>query len=113
MISLGFNYPQMHDSSACTAHGKERLFGVGEERISRIKIDASFPDNAIWVRLEFAEVSPDELDFICQGWPAPGKVFATDLKCVTRGQYSITYLNALKSAWLLRWNERAEFDLCD
>lgn len=99
MISLGFSYSQMHDISACIARGEELLFAVAGERISCIKNDASFPDNAIWVRLDFAKVSPDELDFICQGWPAPGKVFATDSKCFTRGQDSITYLNVLKSAW--------------
>jgi carbamoyltransferase len=100
MISLGFNYSQMHDSSACIARDGELLFAVAEERISRVKHDAGFPRKAIQACLEFANIRPDELDFICQGWPAPSKVFATDLKCFLRGQYPVTYLNVLNSARL-------------
>jgi carbamoyltransferase len=100
MIALGFNYSQMHDSSACIARDGELLFAVAEERISRIKHDAGFPHNAIRACLEFADVRPDQIDFICQGWPAPAKVFATDLKCFFRGRYPLTYLNVLNSARL-------------
>ena len=71
MITLGFNYSQMHDSSACIARDGELLFAVAEERISRIKHDAGFPHHAIRACLDFAKVRPDQLDFICQGWPAP------------------------------------------
>jgi carbamoyltransferase len=100
MISLGFNYSQMHDSSACIARDGELLFAVAEERISRIKHDGGFPHNAIRACLEFAEVRPDQLDFICQGWPAPSRVLATDVRCFLRGQYPITYLNVLNSTRL-------------
>src|ERR1700719_1808994 len=100
MITLGFNYSQMHDSSACIARDGELLFAVAEERISRIKHDAGFPRLAIRACLDFAKVVSDQVDFICQGWPAPGKVFATDLKCFLRGQYPVTYLNVLNSARL-------------
>ena len=47
MICLGFNYSQMHDSSACIARDGELLFAVAEERISRVKHDAGFPRLAI------------------------------------------------------------------
>ena len=100
VITLGFNYSRMHDSSACIARDGELLFAVAEERISRVKHDAGFPHNAIRACLDFAKVGPDQLDFICQGWPSPGKVFATDLKCFLRGQYPFTYLNALNSSLL-------------
>ena len=100
MISLGCNYSQMHDSSACIARDGELLFAVAEERISRVKHDAGFPHNAIRACLEFANVKANQLDFICQGWPNPAKVFATDLKCFVSGQYPMTYLNALNSARL-------------
>lgn len=100
MISLGFNYSQMHDSSACIARDGELLFAVAEERLSRIKHDAGFPHNAIRACVEFAQVKPGELDFICQGWQTPGQVFATDLKCFASGQYPVTYLNVLNSARL-------------
>ena len=100
MITLGFNYSQMHDSSACIARDGELLFAVAEERISRIKHDAGFPRLAIRACLDFAKVSPDQLDFICQGWPAPSAVFATDLKTFLRGQYPFNYSNVLNSARL-------------
>jgi predicted NodU family carbamoyl transferase len=102
VITLGFNYSQMHDSSACIARDGELLFAVAEERISRIKHDAGFPHNAIRACLEFAKVRPDQLDAVCAGWPAPSRVFATDVKCFLRGQYPITYLNVLNSARLTR-----------
>ena len=56
MISLGFNYSQMHDSSACIARDGELLYAVAEERISRIKHDAGFPHHAIRACLDFAKV---------------------------------------------------------
>jgi carbamoyltransferase len=100
MISLGYNYSQMHDSSACISRDGELLFAVAEERISRLKHDAGFPHNAIRACLEFAKLRPDELDFVCQGWPAPGRVFASDLKCFLRGKYPINYMNVLNSTRL-------------
>ena len=36
MITLGLNYSQMHDSSACLVRDVELLFAVAEERISRV-----------------------------------------------------------------------------
>ena len=97
MITLGFNYSQMHDSSACIARDGELLFAVAEERISRIKHDAGFPRLAIRACLDFAKVGADQLDFVCQGWPAPHSLYATDLKCMLRGQYPFSYLNLLNS----------------
>ena len=47
MISLGLNYSQMHDSSACIVKDGELLFAVAEERLSRVKHDARFPALAI------------------------------------------------------------------
>lgn len=98
MITLGFNYSQMHDSSACIARDGELLFAVAEERISRIKHDPGFPHNAIRACLEFAKVTPSQLDFVCQAWPPPGRGLGTDLKCFLSGQYPATYLNVLNAA---------------
>src|SRR5882672_9999692 len=100
MLSVGFNYSQMHDSAACIARDGELLFAVAEERLSRIKHDAGFPQHAIRACLEYVKVRADELDFVCQGWPAPGKVFSTDLKCFLHGTYPITYPNVLNSTRL-------------
>jgi len=46
VITLGFNYSQIHDSSACIARDGELLYAVAEERISRIKHDAKTPENS-------------------------------------------------------------------
>ncbi len=95
MITLGFNYSQMHDSSACIARDGELLFAVAEERISRIKHDAGFPHNAIRACLNFAGVTPDQLDAVCVGWPAPYHMIASDLRCFATGQVPLNYSSAL------------------
>ncbi len=95
VITLGFNYSQMHDSSACIARDGELLFAVAEERISRIKHDAGFPHNAIRACLAFANVRPDQLDAICVGWPAPYRMLLSDLKCFGNGQFPISYANVV------------------
>ncbi len=69
MISLSFNYSQMHDSLACIARDGELLFAVAEERISRIKDYAGFPRLALRAFLDFLKVRPDRLDFNCHGRP--------------------------------------------
>ena len=56
MITLGLNYSQMHDSSACLVRDGELLFAVAEERISRVKHDARFPSLAIQACLDFAKI---------------------------------------------------------
>ena len=95
MITIGFNYSQMHDSSACIARDGELLFAVAEERISRIKHDAGFPHNAIRACLDFAGVRPDQLDAICAGWPAPHRMLLSDLKSFAKGQFPFNYHNFL------------------
>ena len=91
VITLGFNYSQMHDSSACIARDGELLFAVAEERISRIKHDAGFPHNAIRACLDFAGVRPDQLDAVCAGWPAPHRMLLSDLKSFAKGQFPFNY----------------------
>src|SRR5271156_6312309 len=86
MISLGINYSQMHDSSACIARDGEVLFAVSEERLSRIKHDARFPALSIRACLEFAGVQPTQVDFLCQGWSRPRAAFLHDLKCYAMGK---------------------------
>src|SRR5216684_2269635 len=62
MLTLGINYSQMHDSSACIVRDGELLFAVAEERISRLKHDAGFPKNAIGACLDFAKVRAEQFD---------------------------------------------------
>ena len=98
MITLGINYSQMHDSSACLVRDGELLFAVAEERISRTKHDARFPQNAIRACLDFGRVKATELDEVCFGWQAAGAAFRHDLKCYATAKMPATYMNGLNSS---------------
>ena len=97
MLTLGINYSQMHDSSACIVRDGELLFAVAEERLSRNKHDSGFPRLAIRACLDFAEVEAAQLDEVCFGWQAPGSLFRHDLKCYAAGRLTPSYLNVLNS----------------
>ncbi|MFZ0960210.1 MAG: carbamoyltransferase [Terriglobia bacterium] len=97
MISLGINYSQMHDSSACIARDGELLFAVAEERLSRAKHDGRFPALAIKACLDFARVRPEQLDYIAFGWSPPRALYLHDLADFVRGRYPLSYLNVLNS----------------
>jgi carbamoyltransferase len=97
MLTLGINYSQMHDSSACIVRDGELLFAVAEERLSRLKHDASFPHLAIRASLDFAKTNPGQLDEVCFGWPAPGPLFRHDLKCFATLRMPFSYLQVLNS----------------
>jgi len=109
MITLGINYSQMHDSSACIVRDGELLFAVAEERISRLKHDADFPKNAIRACLDFAHVRADQLDEVCFGWQTPGSVYRHDLKCYATRKMPLTYLNGLNSTlhFLSMWHQES------
>lgn len=109
MITLGINYSQMHDSSACIVGDGELLFAVAEERISRAKHDARFPQNAIRACLEFARTRAEQLDEVCFGWPTIGPLYRHDLKCYAAGQMPLTYLNGLNSTlyFLSMWHQES------
>lgn len=109
MITLGINYSQMHDSSACIVRGGELLFAVAEERISRLKHDAGFPKNAIQACLDFARVRADQLDEVCFGWQTAGPVYRHDLKCYATGKMPLSYLNGLNSTlhFLSMWHQQS------
>jgi carbamoyltransferase len=97
LLTLGINYSQMHDSSACIVRDGQLLFAVGEERLSRLKHDARFPQNAIRACLDFAHVTPSEIDEVCFGWQNAGAVYRHDLKLYATGGWPLTYLNGLNS----------------
>ena len=97
MISIGINYSQMHDSSACIARDGEVLFAVAEERLSRVKHDARFPALAIRACLDFAGIRADEVDFVCQGWPRPRAAYLHDLRCYATGRQPVNARALLNS----------------
>jgi carbamoyltransferase len=107
MITLGINYSQMHDSSACIVRDGELLFAIAEERISRLKHDARFPTNAIRECLNFARIRAEQVDEVCFGWPTPSHGFRHDLKLFATGDWPITYLNVLNTTryFLSMWQQ--------
>jgi len=109
VITLGINYSQMHDSSACIVRDGELLFAVAEERISRVKHDARFPHHAVRACLDFAKVRTDQLDELCFGWQHAGPLYRHDLKCYATGQIPLTYLNGLNSTlyFLSMWHQES------
>ena len=97
MITLGLNYSQMHDSSACIVRDGQLLFAVAEERISRVKHDARFPELAIQACLDFAKIHSKEIDEVCLGWQPIGQLYRHDLSLYATGRWPLTYLNFLNS----------------
>src|SRR5271163_287783 len=108
MISIGINYSQMHDSSACIVRDGELLFAVAEERISRVKHDATFPHHAIQGCLDFARVSAQQVDEVCFGWQHPGASYRHDLRCFASGRMPLDYNGGLSSTlhFLSMWHQR-------
>src|ERR1700688_1774466 len=97
MLTIGVNYSQMHDSSACIVRDGHLLFAVSEERLSRIKHDAAFPKRAIEACLEHAAASANDLDQVCFGWQPAGQLYRHDLKLYAAGRWPISYLNLVNS----------------
>ena len=97
MISLGLNYSEMHDSSACIARDGEVLFAIAEERLSRQKHDARFPELAIRACLDFAGVQPQQLDHVCFGWPHATAALKHDLKCMATGSVPRNYVDLVST----------------
>jgi carbamoyltransferase len=97
VISLGLNYSEMHDSSACIARDGEVLFAIAEERLSRQKHDARFPELAIRACLDFAGVQPQELDHVCFGWPPATAALKHDLKCMATGSVPRDYVDLVST----------------
>jgi carbamoyltransferase len=97
----------MHDSSACVVRDGELLFAVAEERLSRLKHDASFPRLAIQSCLDFAGIHADQIDEVCFGWSTPGPGFRHDLKCLATGGLPLTYVNLLTTTlhFLKMWHQ--------
>jgi carbamoyltransferase len=108
LISIGINYSQMHDSSACIARDGEVLFAIAEERLSRVKHDARFPALSIRACLDFAGVRPDQVDFLCQGWSRPRAAFLHDLNCFATRKQSVDSRALLNSTrhFASMWHQR-------
>jgi len=109
MLTIGINYSQMHDSSACIVRDGELLFAVAEERIARLKHDAGFPRLAIQACLDFAKVAAGQIDKVCFGWQTAGPVYRHDLKLYATGQWPLSYMDFLNSSrhFLSMWHQES------
>jgi len=109
MITLGLNYSQMHDSSACIVRDGELLFAVAEERLSRVKHDARFPLLAVQACLDFTKISTAQVDEVCFGWQTAGPAYRHDLKLYLTGRWPMNYLNVLNSSrhFLSMWHQES------
>jgi len=109
MLTLGVNYSQMHDSSACIVRDGDLLFAVAEERISRVKHDAGFPKLAIQACLDFAKVTAAQVDEVCFGWQTAGPVYRHDLKLYATGNWPLSTMNLLNSSrhFLSMWYQES------
>ena len=63
MIILGINYHHP-DSSACLLKDGNIIAAVEEERFTRIKHFAGFPENSIRFCLEFNNIKFSEIDYV-------------------------------------------------
>lgn len=68
---MGVNYlgGPGHDTSAAIAVDGRVTFAIAEERLTRIKQDASFPVEAIRACLDHEGIDPQDVDELVFGWP--------------------------------------------
>ncbi len=85
MYILGINYYD-HDSSAVLLKDGRVLFGIAEERLSRLKKDRSFPVLSIRACLDHAGITYGDVDHVAFGWQRPGSSFRHDLRSALRGR---------------------------
>src|SRR5690625_3714996 len=68
MIILGIANDET--ASACLVKDAKVIAAASEERFTRIKMDNSWPENAISYCLDYAGITLDEVDIIAYGWSA-------------------------------------------
>lgn len=86
MNILGISY-SLHESAACLLRDGELVFACAEERITRRKQDASFPVEAIQAALDFAGITPADIDHVAIGWPRPRSTYLHNLKLLLTGKW--------------------------
>jgi predicted NodU family carbamoyl transferase len=74
-----------HETSACVVRNGKILAAVSEERISRVKVDASFPPvGAIREVIRAANIDPKEIDAIAIAGLSPRHLFSQSLESQKR-----------------------------
>ncbi len=86
MITVGISY-SIHDSAACIAENGKLIYGVAEERITRLKHDGRFPIHSIKACLDHAGVTLTQVDSLVVGWPHPVRSFIEQIPMHLAGVY--------------------------
>jgi carbamoyltransferase len=84
MYVLGINC-YLHDSSAALIKDGRLIFATEEERLSRVKKDARFPQRSIQAALDHAGIGFDDLDAVAFGWNRGGVTPLHTLRCTLTG----------------------------
>ncbi len=98
MNILGINFAGFHESSACLVQDGQLVFACAEERLTRVKQDKRFPQQAIRAALDFAGLRPSDVDHVAFSFPRPWELHRHDLKLILSGQWPRTRARAEK--WL-------------
>src|SRR5438874_2480723 len=77
----------MHESSACLVRNGELVFAIAEERLSRKNKDGSFPVRAIQAALDFAGLTPADVDHVAISWSKPYVTFKHNVKTILKGDW--------------------------
>ncbi len=85
VYALGINYYD-HDAAAVLVRDGRVVFGVAEERLSRIKKDNSFPARSIQAALDHERIDFSDVDHVSFGWQRPGTAFLHDMRCFLGGR---------------------------
>jgi len=85
--TLGISYSGQHDTACALVIDGELIYSISEERLSRIKQDSSFPIKSIGSALDFANLKPEDIDYVVIGWSPPQTQFWFDLKLNFKTSY--------------------------
>lgn len=88
MKILGISYSGDHDTACALSIDGNLIFAISEERLTRKKHDSSFPLNAIKQTLKFANLKPEEIDYVCIAWSHPLKQLFFDFKLIFKNNPS-------------------------
>jgi carbamoyltransferase len=89
MYVLGINC-YLHDSSAALIQDGRLIFATEEERLSRIKKDARFPQHSVQAALEYAGIGFDDVDAVAFGWNKGGVTPLHTLYCTLTGKLPLS-----------------------
>src|SRR3990167_2047948 len=97
IIGLTCHYTGNHDNSAALLDEDKIIFAESEERVSRVKHDKHFPDQAITHALKFNHLKLSDIDYFASGSPQTNR-----LKLFTSYFQGFQYAGLKKlTLWLL------------